>query len=127
MRNEIWQPNWSEAVSALSAARKLEGEEAASLKQAYLFLRHCESVLRRYENTSVSTLPSDAKELLLVARRMRATTTETFRQQYEDARSTIHKTFLRHMSGKSSGQMEKSKEFAEKKKTDHDSGTDDQG
>lgn len=126
MRNKIWKANWTEAVSALSAGGKLKGAEAASLKEAYLFLRRCESILRRYGNTSVSTLPSDARQQVLLSRRMGAPTMEAFRQQYEEARSTIHQTYLRHMSGKSSGQVEKTKEFAEKKKTDGNTGTDNQ-
>jgi hypothetical protein len=48
---------------------------------AYALLRRCELVLRRYENRSVSVLPSDLSEKgKFVA----------FRERYVDARNTIH-------------------------------------
>jgi hypothetical protein len=51
------------------------------LKPAYALLRRCELVLRRYENRSVSVLPSDLSEQgKFVA----------FRERYVDARDTIH-------------------------------------
>jgi glutamate-ammonia-ligase adenylyltransferase len=126
MRHRIWQTNWTGALSALSAAGHLGPKEAAPLEEAYLFLRRCESILRRYENTSVSTLPSDARQQLLLSRRMGAESIGAFRQQYDQARSTVHQTYLRHMSGKSSGQVEESDEFAEKEKTDRETKSDDQ-
>jgi glutamate-ammonia-ligase adenylyltransferase len=126
MRNQVWQTNWTKALSALSAAGKLGESEATPLKKAYLFLRRCESILRRYENTSVSTLPSDPKQQASLSHRMGAESMEAFRREYDEARSTIHQTYLRHMSEKSSGQVQEPKDSAKKKKTDGDTEADNQ-
>ena len=57
MRAGIWNPNWTEALAELAQhERCLAQNEASQLKNAYGFLRRCESALRRWENKSVSTL-----------------------------------------------------------------------
>src|SRR6266700_2753746 len=62
MRENIWEPNWEHAVDQLHERGCLSDSDVANLKNAYAFLRRCESVLRRYENRSVSALPSDPSE-----------------------------------------------------------------
>jgi len=102
MRLGIWEPNWSEAVDAL-ANSELANEkgfvlaEVKALKSAYYFLRRCESTLRRYENISTSTLPSDATEQARLARRMDFATLDQFHRAYEQARSSIHEVYVRRL------------------------------
>ena len=59
MRAGIWKPNLDGALAELARHGAAGADtKRASLKTAYDFLRRCESVLRRWENKSVSTLPS---------------------------------------------------------------------
>ncbi len=97
MRSKLWQTNWTKAVLALCDAGLLSRPETIELKRAYEFLRRCESVLRRYENTSVSALPAEANQQLLLSRRLGAETMETFHEQYNAARSVIHQVYLVRM------------------------------
>jgi Glutamine synthetase adenylyltransferase len=59
MRANIWEQNWERAVDGLHQERHLDKSDVAKLKSSYAFLRRCELVLRRYDNRSISTLPSD--------------------------------------------------------------------
>ena len=62
MRANIWEQNWERAVDRLHEHGHLDKSDAAKLKNSYAFLRRCELVLRRYDNRSISTLPSDPDE-----------------------------------------------------------------
>jgi [glutamine synthetase] adenylyltransferase / [glutamine synthetase]-adenylyl-L-tyrosine phosphorylase len=90
MRHGIWEPNWQRAVDCVCEGGRLEKSEAAKLRQAYARLRQCESVLRRYENKAVSTVPSDPNEQRKLAIRLGYDSFETFRRDYVDAREAIH-------------------------------------
>ena len=69
MRAGIWKQNWSDALAELVRQGALSRPEGASLKNAYAFLRRCESVLRRREDKSISTLaPADELEQCKLAR-----------------------------------------------------------
>ena len=67
----------------------MEKRDAISLQDAYTFLRTCESVLRRWQHRSVSTLPVTHDEEERFARRMNFATIEEFRAPYGKARETI--------------------------------------
>jgi glutamate-ammonia-ligase adenylyltransferase len=98
MRENIWgEPNWERAVDRLGALGHLTESDIAKLKEAYTFLRRCESVLRRYDNRSVSALPGDAGEQRKLAIRLGYYDIEAFRQKYGDARETIHAFYRRHV------------------------------
>jgi glutamate-ammonia-ligase adenylyltransferase len=97
MREGIWEPNWSLAVDALGKQGQLTQGETAQLKHAYQFLRHCESVLRRHENRSVSALPVDLTEQFRFCRRLGFENTEKFPAEYEAARSAIHQIYNRRI------------------------------
>ena len=97
MREGIWEPNWSLAVDALGNKGHLTQEETAQLKHAYQFLRRCESVLRRYENRSVSVLPVELTEAFRFCRRLGFEGTEKFPAEYEAARSSIHEIYNRRV------------------------------
>src|SRR6266568_3769573 len=86
MRENIWEPNWERAVDRLHERGCLTDSDAADLKNAYGFLRRCESVLRRYENKTVSALPSDSSEQRKLAIRLGDYGFEAFRETYVAAR-----------------------------------------
>jgi len=97
MRNAIWEPNWASAVDRLREMGKVTDSEAGALKDAYEFLRGCESVLRRYENKSVSTFPAQQSEQDRFVRRLGFKNIEAFTEKYQSARSSIHEIYGRRM------------------------------
>jgi glutamate-ammonia-ligase adenylyltransferase len=94
MRAGIWNPNWTEAATELARQGVLSDADAANLKTAYDFLRRCESVLRRREDKSVSTLPAEEFEQRKVARWLGEETLESFQKKYGAARETVHGAYL---------------------------------
>ena len=101
MRAGIWETNWTAAITALSARGLLKRDEATELQSAYYLLRKCESILRRYENVSVSTLPNDPTELVRLTRRMGFKSREQFEQRYGAARTAIHQIYERRIKADS--------------------------
>ena len=93
MRNAIWEPNWTGAVDRLHEAGQFREGEARALKGAYEFLRSCESVLRRYENKSVSALPANQIEQGRFVHRLGFKNVEAFTEKYHAARSSIHEIY----------------------------------
>ena len=90
MRADIWEPNWAGALDRLCETRRMTDSEAVKLKGAYTFLRRCESVLRRFDNKSISAFPSDPNEQRKLAIRLGHHDLDGFREKYVDARETIH-------------------------------------
>jgi glutamate-ammonia-ligase adenylyltransferase len=90
MREDIWEPNWGRALDRLRETGRLTDSEAAKLKEAYAFLRRCESVLRRSDNKSISAVPSDPNEQRKLAIRLGHQDLDGFRGKYVDACETIH-------------------------------------
>ncbi len=101
MRENIWEPNWERAVDRLRESGCLGDSEVVTLKEAYAFLRRCESVLRRFENRAVSALPSDPDEQRKLAIRLGYEEFDVFRERYVDARETIHALYERRVRGAS--------------------------
>src|SRR6266550_4263867 len=101
MRENIWEPNWERAVDRLRESGCLADSEVATIRQAYAFLRRCESVLRRFENRAVSALPSGADEQRKLAIRLGYEEFDVFREKYVDARETIHALCDRRVRGAS--------------------------
>jgi glutamate-ammonia-ligase adenylyltransferase len=97
MRENIWEPNWGRAVDRLRESGCLADSEVATLREAYSFLRRCESVLRRFENRAVSALPSDPEEQRKLAIRLGYDQFDLFRERYVDARETIHALYERRV------------------------------
>ena len=89
MQHRIWEPNSLVAVEKLAARQILERTDAENFRSAYNFLRRCESVLRRWQLRSISTLPVTREEEDRFARRMKFATIEDFRAPYGRARETI--------------------------------------
>src|SRR5262249_49864624 len=103
MRGNIWEQNWERAADQLQECACLGKSDAAKLKNSYALLRRCELVLRRYDNRSVSTLPSNPPEQQKFAIRLGYQEFDAFRRDYLDARHAIHTIYERNIkSGKSS-------------------------
>src|SRR5436190_5529372 len=98
MRGNIWEQNWELAVDRLREHGHLDKSEAAKLKDSYAFLRRCELVLRRYDNRSISTLPSDPDEQRKFAIRLACQDLEAFRRDYVDSREAIHALYQQHIT-----------------------------
>jgi len=97
MRAGLWNPRTLGALEELAANGLLRQEEAATVKQSYEYLRAIESVLRRWENKSVSTLPASEMEQRKLASRVGADTVESFGRQYRAARESIHEIYSRYL------------------------------
>src|SRR6266567_1131647 len=97
MRENIWEQNWERAIEALHEHGHVADSDVAKLKKAYALLRGCELVLRRYENRSVSTLPSDPTEQRKFAKRLGHKDVDLFAKQYRAARETIHALYERYV------------------------------
>ncbi|HEX3817427.1 MAG TPA: hypothetical protein VHW03_03975 [Chthoniobacterales bacterium] len=97
MRHGLWEPNTLLASEKLSAGKVIEKADAIALREAYNFLRTCESVLRRWQYRSVSTLPVKREEEERFARRMKFATMNEFRLPYGRAREAIHSLRLRYL------------------------------
>src|SRR5437762_10980032 len=97
MRENIWEPNWERALDQFGTRGHLIDSDVGELKLVYTFLRRCESVLRRYDNRSVSALSSDPGEQRKLAIRLGYHDLEAFRQKYANARETIHALYNRHV------------------------------
>jgi glutamine synthetase adenylyltransferase len=95
MRANIWEQNWERAVDALHQDGHLDKSDVAKLKNCYAFLRRCELVLRRYDNKSISTLPSDPDEQRKFVIRLGYDSLDNFRRDYADARDAIHSLYER--------------------------------
>jgi glutamate-ammonia-ligase adenylyltransferase len=98
MQHRLWEPNSLGAIAKLSNHGVLEGGDAVNLADAYTFLRGCESVLRRWQFRSVSSLPVALEEEVRFARRLRFATVEEFRAPYGRAREVIRSLRLRYLA-----------------------------
>jgi glutamate-ammonia-ligase adenylyltransferase len=93
MSTNIWEPNWVRATEKLVEGGHLDDADACDLREAYAFLRRCETVLRRYDNTPVSTLPTDLKEQLMLSRRLGYRARDEFAQTYTESRTAINRIY----------------------------------
>jgi glutamate-ammonia-ligase adenylyltransferase len=98
MQHRVWEPNCLWAIEALAQQKVLEKTDAQNLREAYIFLRRCESVLRRWQFRSISTLPVTHEEEERFARRMKFKTIEDFRAPYGRARETVHSLRMRYLA-----------------------------
>jgi glutamate-ammonia-ligase adenylyltransferase len=101
MRENIWEQNLERAIDQLHQHGQMSDSEVAEFKDAYGVLRRCELVLRRYEDRSVSTLPSHLDEQRNFAVRLGYHELEAFRRDYVNARNTIHLLYESHITAAS--------------------------
>ncbi len=97
MRANVWEPNLARAIDALRQSGELNKSDVPKLKNSYAFLRRCELVLRRYDNRSVSTLPSDPDEQRKFSIRLGYNDFDAFRRDYLTAREAIHAIYQRQI------------------------------
>lgn len=97
MRHGIWEQNTLSALENLAAQNVIAASDAAALRESYNFLRACESVLRRWQNRSVSRLPAAVEDETIFARRLHFSSLEEFRHPYSRARETVHSLRLRYL------------------------------
>jgi [glutamine synthetase] adenylyltransferase / [glutamine synthetase]-adenylyl-L-tyrosine phosphorylase len=90
MRAGIWNPQMGGAVRLVTEAGVIKTDHAEILRNHYAHLRSIESILRRWENKSVSALPADKTEQEKLAARAGARNLDAFAQSYRKARSGIH-------------------------------------
>jgi len=98
MQHRVWEPNCLLAIEALAQQKVLEKTDAQNLREAYIFLRRCESVLRRWQFRSISSLPVTREEEERFARRMKFATIEDFRAPYGRARELVHSLRMRYLA-----------------------------
>jgi glutamate-ammonia-ligase adenylyltransferase len=97
MRARIWNPQMIGALQDLVEAGVMTRSDAAALKNHYDHLRSIESVLRRWENKSVSILPADKIQQEQLARRVGAKDLDSFVHGYREARSGIRAIYSRYI------------------------------
>jgi glutamate-ammonia-ligase adenylyltransferase len=96
MRSGIWNPQMVGALRDLAAKGIMAESDAVELKTNYEYLRLVESVLRRWENKSVSNLPADKAEQGKLALRVGENSLDAFAQRYREARLNIHSIYSRY-------------------------------
>src|SRR5436305_2238002 len=97
MRHDVRETSVRLAISKL--ANIISSEDSALLGCGYEFLRHLETVLRRWRNTSASSLPPDPIEQRKLAIRMGFKGREDWQQACESARADIHGICGKHFVG----------------------------
>jgi glutamate-ammonia-ligase adenylyltransferase len=90
MQHGVWEQNSIAAIAELARRGILPQDRATGLRDAWLFLRRVEAVLRRAENSSVSTLPPEELEQRRLAIRTGFENRQTLMERYIEARETIH-------------------------------------
>ena len=83
-------------VAHREGAVEPDAEDADLLGGAYEFLRRVETVLRRWRNSSASSLPPDPLERRKLAIRMGFEEAEAWLQVYERARADIHAIYRKY-------------------------------
>jgi glutamate-ammonia-ligase adenylyltransferase len=81
------------ALTRLAARGILEEADQYWLRQDYLFLRRVESVLRRHNNTAISTLPHESSEQQSLAKRLGLKSQEEFWQRYNSVRQRVRQRY----------------------------------
>ena len=97
MRTGIWNPKMMGAIQELAGQGSMAQADADALRKDYEYLRSIESVLRRWENKSVSTLPADKAEQGRLSLRVGAESLDTFAERYREARMNIHAIYARYL------------------------------
>src|SRR5437868_2949436 len=97
MRHDVRETSVRLAITKL--ANIISSEDSALLARSYGFLRRLETVLRRWRNTSASSLPPDPIEQGKLAIRMEFKDGEGWQQAYERARADIHAIYGKHFGG----------------------------
>ncbi|MCX7887306.1 MAG: bifunctional [glutamate--ammonia ligase]-adenylyl-L-tyrosine phosphorylase/[glutamate--ammonia-ligase] adenylyltransferase [Verrucomicrobiae bacterium] len=92
---ELRAPSTLTVLQVLRSRGVVREEDAAALREHYLFLRRIESVLRRAENADVSHLPHDERELTLLSKRLGFTGADAFLDAYRHATRSVREIYSR--------------------------------
>jgi glutamate-ammonia-ligase adenylyltransferase len=98
MRAGIWEPHWEKALTALAESAVVSKADATKAIRSYGLLRRAETVLRRFENKNVSSLPVAPEEQHKLAVRLSYHGLEQFAKDYDAARKCIralYETYLK--------------------------------
>jgi glutamate-ammonia-ligase adenylyltransferase len=96
MRTGIWNPQMIGALDQLAVAGIVAKGDAEALRKQYEYLRSIESVLRRWENKSVSILPAEKAGQEKLAGRVGAKDLDSFAKTYQEARAGIRAIYSRY-------------------------------
>jgi glutamate-ammonia-ligase adenylyltransferase len=94
MRHDVRETSVQLAIPKL--ANIISAEDADLLGSSYEFLRRLETVLRRWRNTSASSLPTDLGEQRKLAIRMGFKNREAWLEEYQRARGDIHTIYNKY-------------------------------
>ncbi len=97
MRHGVWQQNWDAALAELISRNVVTAAEGQALARNYIFLRRCETALRRWQNSTVDTIPNDPEEKDKLTERVGCKSIDSFEKEYREARESIHQFYERHM------------------------------
>jgi glutamate-ammonia-ligase adenylyltransferase len=97
MRAGLWNPQMTRALGQLVEGGIMERGDTEELRKHYEYLRSIESILRRWENKSVSILPADKIGQERLAARAGAESLDAFAQSYREARQSIHAISSRYL------------------------------
>lgn len=97
--------NTLEALQRLRREGFLTPEEAIILRESYCFLRTIEHRLQILYEQQTQKLPTDPRQLELLARRMGFENAEYFRQTYDRVRAQVREIFLRVFYGEASDRV----------------------
>jgi glutamate-ammonia-ligase adenylyltransferase len=97
MRAGIWNPQMNGGLEQLAEAGIMRRADGEALWGHYAHLRSIESILRRWENKSISTLPADKSEQEKLAKRAGAKSLDAFAETYRAARAGIHGVYSRYL------------------------------
>ena len=97
MQAGVWNPQMIGALHDLAEAGVMAKSDAETLRKHYEYLRSIESVLRRWENKSVSNLPADKSGQEQLARRVGAKNLDAFAEAYRAARSGIRAIYSQYL------------------------------
>jgi glutamate-ammonia-ligase adenylyltransferase len=86
------------ALNRLTALGLVEDRASFQLREGYLFLRKVESALRRDEGKAVSHLPVEAREQMLLAKRLGFGDAEKFLEAYRQVTRQVRGWYERYMS-----------------------------
>ena len=97
MRTGNWNPQMIAALEQLADAGVMAKGDADVLRKHYEYLRSIGSILRRWENKSISKLPAEKTEQEKLAARVGAKDLDAFAHAYREARSGIHAIYSRYL------------------------------
>ncbi len=98
MHHDVRETSMLKAIEKLTPI--ISGADAAQLTESYIFLRRCESTLRRWQNSSVSVLPSAVEEQRRLALRMGFKEHPAWQTALESAREKIHALYEKHFGAR---------------------------